>query len=140
MNLRTSVTFRIAVTIVAVASGPPRSATAQSAPATMNPVGTWRGVSVCLVRPSACNDETVVYRITPLKAPDSLALDARKIVRGQEEDMGVLACRVLRQNGEITCMIPRGVWNFRVRSDSLNGELLLADKTRFRVVRTKRTR
>jgi hypothetical protein len=62
------------------------------------------------VRPSACHDEIVVYRITPTKTSDSLALDARKIVRGEEQEMGVLGCRLAQASGQLTCIIPRGVW------------------------------
>jgi hypothetical protein len=103
-----------------------------------NPVGVWRGTSACLVRPSACKDEIVVYRITPMKTADSLAVDARKIVRGEEQEMGVLGCRHAPLSGQLTCTIPQGVWNFRVRNDSLTGELRLPDNTRFREVRAKR--
>ena len=113
-----------------------RTARAQS-PAPANPVGTWRGTSVCLVHPSPCNDEIVVYRITATKA-DSLAIDARKIVRGVEEEMGVLGCRVAAQTGDITCEQPRGVWRFTVRGDSLTGEARLRDGTRYREVRVVR--
>lgn len=116
-------------------------ANAQSAgqPSTpTNPVGTWRGTSTCLVHPSACHDEIVVYRITPMKAADNVSLDARKIVRGEEEEMGVLGCRVGPPSGELTCRIPHGVWKFSVRSDSLTGELRLSDNTRFREVRATR--
>jgi hypothetical protein len=52
-------------------------------PAATTPVGIWRGTSVCLVRPSACKDEIVVFRIAHTKAADSLTLDGRKIVRGE---------------------------------------------------------
>lgn len=107
-------------------------------PTPTSPVGTWRGTSVCLVRPSACNDEVVVYRITPLKTADSMAVDARKIIRGEEQEMGVLACRLVPPSGQLSCTIPRGVWQFRARNDSLTGELLLPDNTRFREVRTVR--
>ena len=107
-------------------------------PTAVTPVGVWRGTSVCLVRPSACNDETVVYRITPMKTPDSLAIDARKIVRGVEEEMGVLTCRGTSPNGQVTCTMPQGVWHFSVRRDSLVGELRLTDNTKYRDVRTKR--
>ena len=126
---------------VALASAVAGTATAQSPiqpPTLVTPVGTWRGTSVCLVRPSACNNEIVVYRITPMKAADSLAIDARKIVRGEEQEMGVLGCRVVPANGQVTCAIPQGVWHFRVRKDSLTGELRLLDNTRFRDVRTVR--
>ena len=138
MNVRVSV--RIPLTL-AIASLLARSAGAQSPsqqPAAMNPVGIWRGTSVCLVRPSACNDEIVVYRIAQTKAADSLTLDARKIVRGEEQEMGVLTCRFTSPNGPLTCAIPRGTWQFRVRNDSLVGELLLSNNTKFRDVRTTR--
>lgn len=108
-------------------------------PAASTPVGVWRGTSVCLARPSACNDEIVVYRISPTNAPDSLTLDARKIVRGEEEAMGILTCRFTAPGGTLTCAIPRGTWQFRVRNDSLVGELRLADNTKFREVRTVRS-
>ena len=102
-------------------------------------VGTWRGVSKCLVHPSACHDEITVYRITPMKSADSVALDAVKIVNGHEDDMGVLSCRVQRDQ-RITCAIPHGVWSLQVRGDSLSGELRLTDNTRFREVRASRER
>jgi hypothetical protein len=101
-------------------------------------VGTWRGTSLCLVRPSSCNDEVVVYRITRMKSPDSVAVDARKIVRGEEQEMGVLTCRLTSANGPLTCAIPQGIWQFRARNDSLVGELRLPDNTKFRDVRTIR--
>lgn len=126
---------------VALASVLTRAAGAQSPPqasATVNPVGVWRGTSVCLVHPSACNDEIVVYRITQMKAADSLAMDARKIVRGEEQEMGVLGCRLVRTTSQITCTLPQGTWHFRVANDSLTGELRLLDNTRFRDVRTIR--
>ena len=133
--------MRIHLVSAALASALACSANAQSpaqptAPTT--PLGVWRGTSVCLVRPSSCNDEIVVYRITPMKTADSLAVDARKIVRGQEQDMGVLGCHLIPQSGQLTCTIPQGVWHFRIRNDSLTGELRLPDSTRFREVRTLR--
>ena len=132
--------MRIRLTGLAMASLLARGAGAQSPsqqPAVI-PVGTWRGTSVCLVRPSACNDEIVVYRIAHTNAADSLTLDARKIVRGEEQEMGVLTCRFTPPNGPLTCALPRGTWQFRVRNDSLVGELRLADNTKFRDVRTVR--
>jgi hypothetical protein len=128
-----------------LASAVAHTAIAQSqsplqSPVTKTPVGTWRGTSTCLVRPSACNDEIVVYRITSTKSPDSVTLDALKIVRGDEQDMGVLGCRLVALSGQITCPMPHGVWHFTVRNDSLTGELRLPDNTRFRDVRATRAR
>lgn len=110
----------------------------QTNPPSTTPVGTWRGESLCLVRPSACNDEVVVYRITPMKSADSVAFDARKIVRGEEQEMGVLACRLVPPSGQLTCTMAQGIWHFTVRGDSLTGELRLLDSTRYREVRTIR--
>ena len=141
MNLRVVVGMRIHLAGVALATVLAGIASAQSPaqpPPPKTPVGTWGGASVCLVRPSACNDEIVVYRITPMKAADSLAVDARKIVRGEEQEMGVLACRLVALSGQLTCTIPQGVWHFSVRKDSLTGELRLPDNTRYREVRAIR--
>ena len=141
VHLRTTAPTRIHIAGVALAAALARTAIAQSpapSPTSTTPVGTWRGTSVCLVRPSACNDDMVVYRITPMKAADSLAVDARKIVRGEEEAMGVLACHLAKPSGQLTCAFPQGVWYFRVRNDSLTGELRLRDNTRFREVQTTR--
>ncbi len=136
------VAMRIYLTAVALAGAFARTVIAQTPnqPSTLTtPAGTWRGVSVCLVRPSACNDEIVVYRITPIKVADSVSIDARKIVRGEEQEMGVLGCRFVPLGGQLTCTLPQGVWHFRVRNDSLTGELRLLDDTRYRDVRTKRS-
>jgi hypothetical protein len=117
-----------------------RGALAQTAAENGTPIGVWRGTSLCLVKPSSCNDETVVYRITRLKAADSVSIDARKIVRGEEQEMGVLACSVAAATVVVTCRMPNGVWRFQVRRDSMLGELRLPDSTRFRDVRTRRER
>ncbi len=134
--------MRIHLAGTALAGALARTAIAQSPvqpPALVTPLGIWRGTSVCLVRPSACNDEIVVYRITPMKTADSVAVDGRKIVRGEEQEMGVLGCRFVQLSGQLTCTIPHGVWQFRVRNDSLTGELRLLDNTRSREVRAIRS-
>ena len=122
---------------LALASLLARGATAQSA-SQATPIGTWRGTSLCLVRPSPCNDEVTVYRITPMKTADSVSLDARKIVGGEEQEMGVLACHFTATTGQLACALPQGVWRFSVRGDSLVGELRRPDNTKFRDVRAKR--
>ena len=113
---------------------------AQATTAAPTALGVWRGTSLCLVQPSACHDEVVVYRITRMKTSDSLSVDARKIVNAQEEVMGVLACGVAAQGTLLTCTIRNGAWRFTLRGDSLVGELRLPDGTKFRDVRTARSR
>lgn len=104
------------------------------------PSGLQRGPLIALVRPSACNDESVVYRIAPTTAADSVTVDARKIVRGEEEEMGVLTCHLAALTSSLMCPFARGTWMFRVRNDSLVGELRLTDDTKFRDVRAIRAR
>ena len=134
MSHRTNIIIGLVVTLLA------RRALAQSPPDAPNPLGVWRGTSTCLIRPSACHDEIVVYRITHASVRDSLALDGRKIVNGQEVEMGVLGCRVAQPEAQVICLIPSGVWRFTVRGDSLVGELRLSDNTTSRDVRAVRSR
>jgi hypothetical protein len=105
-----------------------------------DPVGTWRGTSLCQVRPSPCHDENVVYRITRITTGDSLTIDARKIVNAAEEEMGLLGCWLNAPSAQIRCSMPNGVWHFTIRGDSLVGDLRLPDGTKFRDVRTVRSR
>lgn len=131
---------RLAVaTILAIASVRPLAAqSASTVRPTTSVIGTWRGVSTCLVRPSSCKDEVVVYRVAAGTARDSILLDARKVVNGQEEEMGVLSCVHQADRGAFACAIPRGVWSFQVRGDSLVGELRLTDATKFRAASARR--
>jgi hypothetical protein len=133
--------IRVAAIVVAILLAPQAGAQSPSQQqAATTPVGVWRGTSVCLVRPSPCNDEVVVSRIAQSKAADSLTMDARKIVRGEEQEMGVLSCGFTLPTGPMTCAIPHGTWLFRVRNDSLVGELRTPDNTKFRDVRAARAR
>ena len=134
MNLRCTAAALAAVAMLAL------RAPAQSSAGASNPVGVWRGRSLCLVRPSPCHDEVVVYRIARLNAGDSLSLDARKIVNAREEEMGVLQCGVTADGSTITCTMRNGVWHFTIRRDSLVGELRLPDNAKFRDVRATRSR
>jgi hypothetical protein len=103
-----------------------------------NPLGAWRGTSVCVARPSDCTDEVVAYRIALAKSGDSVSVDGRKVVGGREEAMGVLACELNAARAIITCGVPNGKWRFAVRHDSLVGQLRLKDGTWLREVRALR--
>jgi hypothetical protein len=105
----------------------------------VNPV-VWRGTSLCLVRPSACHDEIVVYRISRAPSGDTLLIDARKIVTRKELEMGLIGCRFDAVRSQLTCTMPNGTWRFALRADSLVGDLKLPDGTKFRDVRTVRSR
>ena len=133
MILRSGFIALLAISVLA------RGTPAQTTTVAPSAVGVWRGTSLCLVRPSPCHDEVVVYRITGASGSDSVALDARKIVAGREEEMGVLACTLAARGASITCAMRNGVWQFTTRGDSLVGELRLPDRTKFRDVRAARS-
>jgi len=132
-NLRTNLIALAAVCLLA------HGALAQAPAVAANPVGVWRGTSKCMVRPSACNDEVTVYRIVRANASDSLTIDAFKIVNGQEDVMGVIACRSTQSGALITCTMPNGVWRFAIRGDSLVGDLKSPDNRKLRDVRAARS-
>jgi hypothetical protein len=116
-------------------------AQASSTPPAPNPVGVWRGTSLCTVRPSPCNDEIAVYRITRVNVSDSVSLDARKVVNGQEEEMGgPIGCHLSAKGAQLTCTMSYGVWSFTIRGDSLVGSLTRPDGTKYRDIKTSRSR
>ena len=133
MSIRTNIVLLVACLLT-------RGAFAQDAAPASSPVGVWRGTSACTLRPSSCNNEVVVYRITRVNASDSLTIDARKIVNGQEEGMGIIGCHSGASGAQLTCAMPNGVWHFTIRGDSLVGDLRLPDNRKFRDVRTARSR
>ena len=117
-----------------------RGVSAQVSTPAASPIGVWRGTSLCRVHPSPCKDESVVYRITRVNASDSLSIDARKIVNGQEEEMGVIPCLPGASVAQLKCTMPNGVWRFSIRGDSLVGELRLPDNRKYRDISTVRSR
>ncbi|MGZ3437842.1 MAG: hypothetical protein ACXU9O_16340 [Gemmatimonadaceae bacterium] len=133
MSRRTSVVALAALCLLT------HGALAQDPAATSNPVGVWRGTSKCTVRPSACNDEVTVYRIARVNASDSLTIDGRRVVNGQEVEMGVLGCGSAASGAHLTCTMPNGVWRFTIRGDSLVGELRSPDNKKSRDVRATRS-
>lgn len=50
-------------------------------------IGTWKGTSICQVKPSACNDEIAVYHVTKGTKPNVYHMVLNKVVNGVETDM-----------------------------------------------------
>jgi hypothetical protein len=95
-------------------------------------VGTWRGESLCTVKPSACHDEVVVYHFAPGKTPAAIVATANKIVDGKEVPMGVLDCTFDAARRALVCPIPLGTFRFAIEGRRLSGTLELRDGTLFR--------
>jgi hypothetical protein len=96
-------------------------------------VGDWRGDSICVVRPSACNDEKALYHFKRLgDQPNRFSLQADKIVNGQAEEMGTMECSYAPEKHEVTCSTPRLVLHLTLKGKSLDGTMNLADGTLWR--------
>jgi len=52
-------------------------------------IGTWKGTSICQIKPSACHDEIAVYHISKGEKPGTYHIVANKVINGKEEDMAV---------------------------------------------------
>lgn len=96
--------------------------------------GVWRGTSTCTPGHPACHDETVVYRVMRRAAQGDYTLDASKIVRGAEEDMGPLEC--VGRGTVLECPMPPqyapGVWHFELEDGRLRGTLTMEGEGMFR--------
>lgn len=102
-------------------------------------VGVWRGTSLCTVRPSPCNDETVVYYLSG-SDPDHIACVANKIVDGKEVEMGRTQCQLLPAEHRLVCKLGRATFVFAIDGNRMHGWLDLPDGTRYRVVEVERVR
>ena len=92
------------------------------------PVGIWRGESRCVVKPSACNDETALYRIASTSAQDRVMVSAGKIVNGEEVSMGSSECSYTVKTHVIACSLPNGSSvHLEVKGDTIEGTYTLHD-------------
>jgi hypothetical protein len=118
----------------------PAKPTASNGP-TGQLVGEWHGRSLCVTttRP-ACTDESVVYRISR-HAPGTEAFDikADKIVAGQAQFMGDLACHFEATRQQLRCPMGQGEWRFRWDGHQLVGVLYDQDGP-FRVIRVDKVK
>lgn len=104
-----------------------------------NLVGDWSGTSLCQVRPSACNDEQVVFRLSHPQN-NKIRLQADKIVDGKSVTMGVSDWSYDSASQALTWEIPRGTWKLVVTGDEMNGTLTTRDNVVFRKIHLHRSK
>jgi len=123
-----------ALMVAGLASGALATPTTSNGP-TQQLEAEWHGRSLCVTtkRP-ACSDETVVYRIKR-HAPGVEAFDiaAFKIVNGEQQFMGDIACSFEVSRQQLVCPQGPGAWQFRWDGRQLLGVLFDADGP-FRVI------
>ena len=121
--------FARSVPVIAAAS---QLMFAQGQPAV---AGIWRGQSSCEQKESACREETVVYRFSPLQdKPGSFSVSADKIVDGKAVNMGALEFRYVEEQHALVCEYSQGVWRLSVDGAKMKGTLTRPDGSLFRRV------
>jgi hypothetical protein len=104
-------------------------------------VGVWRGESICGSNRPACVDEHVAYHISAVAQRSGVvSIRADKIVNGRAETMGVSEWTVDSERHELTWETHRQTWLLKIKGDTMEGTLTLADKTVVRRVTLKRER
>lgn len=99
-------------------------------------VGTWKGTSICQVKPSPCNDEIAVYHVSKTDKVNVYRMVMNKMVNGREEDMGVTDYVYDAKAGTLVSFDKeRNLWwRFSVRGERMEGTLT-RDKTLYRVIK-----
>ena len=106
---------------------------------TASPLGTWKGESTCLVRPSGCNDEESVYRFSKAPQENQVTLSANKIVNGKEINMGAGPCEYNAAKSAIDCPLPNGsTIHFDLAGNAMQGTMKLKDGTLWRKIQLQR--
>jgi len=100
--------------------------------------GDWTGESICMIHPSPCHDEHVIYHITEPDSAGKLQINADKIVDGKPEFMGTLDCIFDKEHSVITCPMSQGLWEFTVNGLTMNGTLKLPDGKLYRKISVKK--
>jgi len=93
-------------------------------------LGTWEGESKCTIASSPCHEEHVIYEIGRVPNSDELTVTMDKVVDGERDTMGSLAC--LLQENILKCTYHTSHWDFVVKDRQMNGTLKLADGTLYR--------
>jgi hypothetical protein len=107
-------------------------------------LGSWEGESKCVVANSPCHDEHVLYQIAiDKKDPEQVNVDGYKIVDGNPEFMGTLACQYHSKQGALSCTANTSQhddWEFHVMGDMMTGRLTLDEgKTLYRRITLHRS-
>jgi len=103
----------------------------------------WEGESKCTVPDSPCHDEQVLYRVVADKQnPNRVLIDAYKIVKGEQQFMGTIQCRVPSAT-TLSCSANterKNIWEFQFRGDTMTGTLTVDEsKSLYRKISLRRT-
>ena len=103
--------------------------------------GTWKGTSLCQVKSSPCHDENVVYHISKAGISKNYSIQANKIIKGAEDDMGTLAASYDETQQTLTVTMKdnrNSVWLFKIDGKKMHGTLTVDEKTLYRIIELKK--
>jgi hypothetical protein len=129
----------VALMIVTAASTERTSALRDLAATQDSPLGDWRGMSVCQVKPSGCRDEDSLYHIRTVGTKGGeLQLRAEKIVDGKPVTLGTSPC-AQSAPGQLECRISESATlSFDVRGNVMEGVFKIGDGTVWRKLTLRR--
>lgn len=107
-----------------------------------SPIGDWRGMSVCPVKPSGCNDEDSLYHFKTITGKaDEFELQADKIADGKVITIVSGSCSY---NGKtpLACTVSgsAATLRFEINGNEIYGQMTLADGTLWRKRALKKVR
>jgi hypothetical protein len=108
-------------------------------PAADSPVGVWRGESICTTGNPSCHDEKVVYYIKAIAdKPDSMFIQADKIVDGKAITMGAGEWQYHRARHTLSWQSEERLWLLTIDHKRIEGTLTLPGNVVFRRMTLKK--
>jgi hypothetical protein len=103
-------------------------------------IGTWKGTSICQVKPSPCHNEIAVYHITKTDKKNTYHIVMNKVVNGREEDMAVYDYQYEPTDGVLKAIDEKRklIWQFTVKDKRMKGVLVSENKV-FRIIDLSRS-
>lgn len=102
-------------------------------------IGTWKGTSICQVRPSPCNDEVSVYHITRNDRENSYHVVMNKVINDKEEDMAAYDYYFDVSSKTLSCWDEQHkiAWKFHLSGRRMEGTLVYQEKV-YRIIKLMR--
>lgn len=102
--------------------------------------GTWRGNSVCALANTPCRDEVNVYRFSEIEGKvNHFSCTGSKIVAGTEVVMGSTEWIYDSSKHMLQTVTANPTIQLTLDNDTLDGVLVLADKTVYRRIHLKKS-
>ena len=103
--------------------------------------GVWRGTSLCQVKSSPCRDESAAFYVS--HTGETYHLDMRKVVDGQEQDIGTIDGRYDANDGILTWATydrqkHPSTWTFTVKDSHMSGRVVTSDGVLYRLIELDR--